>query len=235
MPPAFLNSREDAGLVWTVIVLAFVLYKVPGVFRNLADIVWLVIKPPLVLLFGGAALYCAGILAVANQLGVWETSAAKETVYWFLGAGLVLAGHALNARPDPYYARTLLRRALRVAILIEFIVNFYVFPLGVELLFVPVVGLLGIVEVWNKGQAEPDARLATLTGGALAILGWVVLVSVLVRIGLHPGDLLTRNTLERVLIVPALTIAFTPFLYLVALLSRRQQENNIRRRFALTF
>jgi hypothetical protein len=179
MPPAFLNSRE-----------------VPGVFRNLADIVWLVIKPPLVLLFGGAALYCAGILAVANQLGVWETSAAKETVYWFLGAGLVLAGHALNARPDPYYARTLLRRALRVAILIEFIVNFYVFPLGVELLFVPVVGLLGIVEVWNKGQAEPDARLATLTGGALAILGWVVLVSVLVRIGLHPAisSLETRSS-----------------------------------------
>jgi hypothetical protein len=153
-------------------VLAFVLCRVPGVFRNLAYVIWLVIKPPLILVFGGAALYCAGILAVADELGVWETSAAKETVYWFLGTALVLAGHAMKARPDPDYARTLLRRALRVAIAIEFIVNFYVFPLGVELVFVPLVGLLGVVEVWNKGQAQPDARLAKLTGGALALLGW---------------------------------------------------------------
>jgi hypothetical protein len=233
MPPAFLNSREDAVLIWSVIMLAFVLYKVPGVFSNLADILWLVIKPPLVFLFGGAAVYCAGVLALADELGVWETSAAKETVYWFLGTGLVLAGHALSARPDPDYARTLLRRALRIAVLIEFIVNFYVFALGVELVFVPVVGLLGIVEVWNNGQATPDPRLARVTGGALAVLGWVVLVSVVVRIGLYPGDLLTRDTLERVFVVPALTISFIPFLYLIAYWSRRQQES-IRRRFALT-
>ena len=80
MPPAFLNSREDAGLVWTVIVLAFVIYKVPGVLGNFSYIVWLAIKPPLVFLFGGAALYCAALLVMANELGVWETSAAKETV-----------------------------------------------------------------------------------------------------------------------------------------------------------
>jgi hypothetical protein len=233
MPPAFLNSREDAGLVWTVIVLAFVIYKVPGVVGNLAHLVWLVIKPPLVFLFGGAALYCAGILAAASTLGVWEASATKETVYWFLGTGLVLAGHATAARPDPDYARALIRRALRVAILIEFIVNFYVFPLGVELVFVPLVGLLGIMEVWNKGQAEPAPRLAKVTGRGLAILGWLVLVTVLVRIGLHPGDLLTRDTLERVLVVPALTVVFIPFLYLVAWWSRWQLER-IQRRFALT-
>jgi hypothetical protein len=233
MPPAFLNSREDAGLVWTVIVLAFVIYKVPSVLGNFSYIVWLAIKPPLVFLFGGAALYCAALLVMANELGVWDTSAAKETVYWFLGTGLVLAGHATKARPDPDYARTLLRRALKAAILIEFIVNFYVFPLSAELVFVPLVGLLGVMEVWNKGQAEPDPRLGKLTGGALAILGWAVLVSFLVRIGLHPGDLLSRDTLERVLVVPALTIAFIPFLYLIAWSSCRQLEG-IRRRFALT-
>ncbi len=232
MPPAILNSREDAGLIWTVIVLAFVIYKAPGVVGNLVHLVWLVIKPPLVFLFGGAALYCAVLLTVASEVGLWEPSATKETVYWFLGTGLVLAAHATKAQPDPDYARALFRRALAAAILIEFIVNFYVFPVAVELVFVPLVGLLGVMEFWNKGQAEPDPRLAKLTGGGLAILGWVVLVSVLVRIGLRPADLLTRTTLERVLVVPALTIGFIPFLYLVALWSRRQQEN-LQRRFAL--
>src|SRR5689334_2481326 len=124
MPPAFLNSREDAGLILTAIVLAVVIYKVPGVLGNFAQIFWLTVRPPLVFLFGGAALYCAVLLVMADKLGVWETPATKETVYWFLGTGLVLAGHATHARPDPGYARMLLRRALRAAILIEFIVNF---------------------------------------------------------------------------------------------------------------
>jgi hypothetical protein len=232
MPPAFLNSREDAGLVWTIVVLAFVIYKVPGVLGNFVHIIWLAVRPPLGFLFGGAAIYCAGIVAAASVLGVWEKTDTKETVYWFLGTGLVLAGHATSTGPDPAYARKLLRRAFKVAILIEFIVNFYVFPLGVELVFLPLVGFLGIMEVWNKAQPEPDPTLARVTGNALAILGWAVLVSLLVRIGLHPGRLLSWGSLEHLLVVPALTLAFVPFLCLIAWWSRRQRDA-IQRRFAL--
>lgn len=235
MPPTFLNSREDAVLIWAAIVLAFVIYKIPGLLGNFAYIVWLAIKPPLVFLFGGAALYSAGVLAVADELGVWERSAAKETVYWFLGTGLVPAGPRGNARPDPAYARTLLRRAVRTAIVVDFVVNLYVFPLAVELVLVPLIALLAVVEVVNKEQPEPEPHqpLARLTDRGLATLGSLVLVSVLVRIGLHPSARLSRDTLERLLVIPALSIAFIPFLYLVALWSRRQQES-IRRRFALS-
>jgi uncharacterized membrane protein len=50
------------------------------------------------------------------------------------GVGLVLVGNATQATPDPTYAKqVLLRRVLKATILTDFVVNFYVFPLGVEI------------------------------------------------------------------------------------------------------
>lgn len=232
MPPDFLNSREDAALIWTVVVVAFVICKNPGVLGSLLGVLWLAVKPPLLFLFGGAAVYCVGILVAANELEVWHTSALKETVYWFVGTGLVLAGHATGARPDPDYARTLLRRALSVTIVVEFIVNLHVFPLAVELAFVPLVAFFLMVDAWNQSQSQANPRLMKFADRGQATIGWLVLLSVLLRIGLHPGDLITRDTLERLLVVPALAIAFIPFLYLVAWYSRRQVDA-VRRHFAL--
>jgi hypothetical protein len=232
MPPDFLNSREDAGLIWAAIFLAFLIYKSPRLVGLPFSILWLALKPPLLFLFGGAAVYCAGILAAASELGAWHTSAAKETVYWFIGTGLILAGHATKEQPGPDYARTLLGRAFRIAIFIEFVVNLSVFPLAIELVFVPVVSLFIIVDAWNQGQSQADPRLVRFADRGLVTFGWLVLLSAALQIGLHSGDVFTRETFERLLVVPALTIAFTPFLLLIAWWSRRQIEN-LRRRFVL--
>ncbi len=128
--------------------------------------------------------------------------------------------------------RTLLGRAFKVAIVIEFVVNLYVFPLAFELPFVPVVSVFIILDAWNQAQSNADPRLVKFTDEVVVAIGWLVLLSVLLRIGLGPGGLITRDALERLLVVPALTIAFIPFLLLNAWYSRREVEN-VRRRFAL--
>ncbi len=61
MPPDFLNSHEDAILVWTIAILSYVTYKSPraigggfvGVFRAF-------LHSKLVLLYGSALLYSSG-------------------------------------------------------------------------------------------------------------------------------------------------------------------------------
>jgi hypothetical protein len=163
---------------------------------------------------------------------LWHTTTLKETVYWFIGTGVVLAGHATEATPGPAYVSKILGRALRVTILLEFIVNLYVFPLAVELMFVPVVGFFLIMDAWIQAQPNVDPSLRKFTDGGLVAIGWFVLLSIALRIGLHPGDLFTRETLERLLVVPTLTITFVPFLCLVVWYSRRQ-VGTLRRHLAL--
>ena len=232
MPPDFLNSREDAGLIWTGVVLACVIYKSPRLTGSMLGLVWIAVKPPLLFLFGGAAIYCAGILVAADELGIWHPSATKETVYWFVGTALVLAGQAAEERPSPDYVRTLLRRAFKVAVVTEFVINLYVFPLAFELVLVPVVSVFILLDAWNQAQERADQRVVKFTDGGLVTIGWLLLLSVVLRIGIHLGDLVARETLERLLVVPGLTLSFIPFLCLVAWYSRRQMEG-LRRRLAL--
>jgi hypothetical protein len=59
----------------------------------------------------------------------------EGTAYWFFTGGVILIGRAVSdAKPsDPGFYRKVLRDAIRFTILIEFLVNLYVFPFAVEL------------------------------------------------------------------------------------------------------
>jgi hypothetical protein len=98
---------------------------------------------------------------VAAWVGLWHTTASKETVYWFITGGPVLVGRAMtHAKPsDPGFYKTLLRQAVRFTILIEFLVNVYVFPLVTELILVPIIVLfVGLQVVAASDPAQAPAR-----------------------------------------------------------------------------
>jgi hypothetical protein len=152
VPPGFLNSREDAILVWTAVVLGYLLYKNPrGIGGSFLAVLRSVFDPKLLLLFGSLAAYSGLLLYGAEEIGVWHAgdSGIKAAVYWFVGTGLVLVGEAVMwARPDDaYLLRRVVKRVVGVTILIEFIVNVYALPLGYELVLVFTVLLFGGMQV----------------------------------------------------------------------------------------
>jgi hypothetical protein len=90
VPPDYLNSREDAILIWTVLILAFAFSR-NG--RAIAGSLWSVVCAlfgKVLILFGLAAAYSAAVLILANRVGLFHASATREAVYWFFGVGLVL-------------------------------------------------------------------------------------------------------------------------------------------------
>ena len=53
--PDFLNSREDAIVLWSAAILGFVLYKdVGGIGRSMVGVLRALLQPKLLLLFGSA-------------------------------------------------------------------------------------------------------------------------------------------------------------------------------------
>jgi hypothetical protein len=221
----FLNSREKAILLWTIALLAFAAVKADGFASSLMSVLRAIAEPKLMLLFGSAALYCAILVLAASEASLWHTTATKETVYWFFGGGVVLVGRAVvAATTDPAFLKKLLGQALRLAIVIEFLVNLYVFPLAVELLLVPFVLLFVMLEV--VAASDPTyAQVHGLVNGVLVAIGLGLLAYVAFSALSDLGGFLTRDNGERFLVAPALTVAFIPFLYCVGWLSRREQAN----------
>ena len=231
-----LDNREKAGVIWLGVIIGY------GTFKN-----WLGVKSSaratarafltwkLLLLFGTAAVFCAGVVLAASWLGLWHTSATKETIYWFFTGGFVLIDRAVTrGKPsDPQFYRWLLTQAVRFTILIEFLVNLYMFPFLVELIVVPLIVALVMAQV----VAASDAALTAVRKPVewmLGLMGFFLLVHVAVEAIAGPPALLARENLETLLIAPALTVAYIPFLAVWAWIARWEEER-LRRRFRVRF
>src|SRR5437763_4508794 len=106
MPPDFLNSREDAILVWTFLLVAYLLFADYRVTMASAwNIAQAFFVPKLLVVFGVAALYAAGLVLLAGRIGLWHTTALKETIYWFAGSAVVLIGAAVESTPGWAYVK----------------------------------------------------------------------------------------------------------------------------------
>lgn len=227
MPPDFLNSREDALALWAVVVLAFSFYKAPReIGTALLGVFHALIHPKLLLLFGAAVVYCGLVIYAAKELGLWHTTALKETIYWFVGTGVVLVGDAVaRANPsDPRFLRRVLRRVVGVTILIEVIVNLYVLPFSVEFVLLFVVLTFVGLQVVARHDESVAPRVRTVIDGVLATVGVFYVSYFLAR---AIGDLdgfVSRERTEDFLVPLALTVMLIPFLYGVAWVSRYDQE-----------
>lgn len=230
MPPDFLNGREDAALIWVTAVISLAVVKDPrGIGGSAYAVLRAALHPKLLLLVGSAALYSTALVYAAAETHFWHSAALKETVYWFVGSGIVLVGTAVTeaAATDARIVRQVVKRVFAATVLIEFIANLYALPVGYELVLVPLAFLLVAVRAIGPTRGV-DAQTLRFIDGLLVSVGLVYLVYFAVRALGDLGALFTRDNAEGFLVGPVLTIALLPFLYGVAWLSRREQAGSRR-------
>jgi hypothetical protein len=231
--PDFLNSREDAIVLWALALLGFVLYKnAREVGRSMLAVLRAALHPKLVLLFGLALAYSAVVIYAASELGLWHRPALKVTAYWFVGTAIVLAGSALTdgARDRRAYLRKVLRRVVAVTIVIEFVVAVYSLPLVLEIALVGTAIVFAGMQVVAQHDPKTSAITRQFIDGVLVSVGLVWFGYFTLRVATDASGFLTREHAEDFFVPPMLTLALVPFLLGAAWLSRREQEN-LRRRF----
>lgn len=233
MFPGFLNSREDAILLWALVILGFVLYKDPrGIAGSFLGVLRALIHRKLLLLFGSALIYSAALVYAASELGMWHMTTLKATIYWFLGSALVLAGAAVTegAQSERVLLRKVVRRVVAVTLVTDFVVNVYALPFAIEVLCVFVLfAFAGMQAVAAHDTSMPHATRRFIDGVLGAVGVFYVGYFVIRALG-DPDGFLTRENAEEFLIGPVLTLAFIPLLLGAAWLSRREQRQ-FRQRF----
>jgi hypothetical protein len=233
MPPDFLNSREDAIMLWSAAILGFVLYKdFGGISRSMVGVLRALLQPKLLVLFGSALAYSVAIVYLAHELGLWHVPALKVTTYWFIGTAVVLAGNAVSEgmRDQSAHLRKVLGRVLAITILIEFVVGVYALPLAVELVCVGVLFLFSGMQVLAQHDSTTPQATRKFIDGVLIAVGVLYLTYFAIRVVTDMDGFFTRKNAEDFLVPPLLSVALVPFLLGAAWISRREQES-LRRRF----
>lgn len=230
-----LDPREKAVLAWAALILCLAVVKGDGFIGNVGACVRALLAWKLMLAFGMAALYSTLLLWAASEAGLWHQTATKATIYWFLGTGVLLVGRAIDAgRPGiPIPWRAFLREALKLAIVVDFLLNFYVLPFLVEFVFlIPVVAFC----VLTKAMAPHDRnanQLRPWINGVLFCIALGLTANLVVRVVGDPGGFFDRESAEDFLVAPAMSVALVPYLCTVAWYSRRELENLRRRLLVL--
>lgn len=70
MPPDFLNSREEATLVWLLLLATFLLWNDPrGVTTPVGRVLATSVQAKLAILFGFVLVYAAALVCLAWRIG----------------------------------------------------------------------------------------------------------------------------------------------------------------------
>jgi hypothetical protein len=161
-------------------------------------------------------LYIAGLVSGLHYLGLWMPSHTTTTIFWTISVALVTLVKINSITEDEHYFKKAALDQVRLLVLFEFIINFYVLSLWLELAIVPILAFLGGMLV----VAESDTRykpVKTLLDWVFAIVGGVLISWSLYQAATHLDTFATSITLKDLALPPLMSLAFLPFIYIMAL------------------
>jgi hypothetical protein len=211
------NNRELATIIWAGGFFAWALSKA-AIRSSVKDLTkaFLSITVPLLLML----VYVFGLIYVFRSFGLWKVSNLKDTILWFVGGALVMLVIKNKAGKDKFFRNTAISSVALIVVL-EFVVNLYVFKFWIEMITVPLMTLVFAM----KAMAELDRQykiIERFLESIMMIYGVAVLLFTVFAISADFSEFATLETLKSFLLPPVLTVCFLPFIYIFALFATYQ-------------
>lgn len=212
-----LSNREIAITIWFSIFLVWVLTNkdVRKSFLELFKAIFVtqIIFPITILIF-----YVGVLVWALQKFNFWEPAHIKSTVFWLFGA-IILFFNNFKAKTSRYFSE-IIKDSFKLAIVIDYVFNFYVFSLPVELAFVPVLFLVVTTQAYSQTKEEEKYILTgKILSRVMGIFGIIIFTFTIYKTITNFEPLINIFSLKDLLLPLFLTIALVPLLYLVALYS----------------
>lgn len=212
-----LDNRERALTIWIFVFLIWITFNKAvrdSMFSVLKAFFSIKILIPFCLMF----VYIITLIFVAYKLQIWESYLLKDTIILGFVIGFTMFLNINKANSENNYFKKTILESIKLTVILEFIVNLYVFSLPIEIVLVPILAILTVMLVVSstKKEFEPVKKLLNLV---LAIIGIYFLYHALMSISSSFGNFATLKNLKEFLLLPFLTIAYIPFIYFLALYS----------------
>jgi len=210
------NNREIATAIWLTLFAVWILTKsnvrtsITGVFRAFLN--WKIL-----LCVAAMMLYTIAIVAALYAIGFWQLPMIKDTVLWFCFTAFSMVMRFSTSRENDNIMRTVFTDSVKLVIFLEFLIGTYVLSLPVELVFVPFVTIVMMLDAVAKLD-EKYADVTKSTTFLLGVIGFAIFgFAVSHAIG-DFRDLETMNTVRTIAFPPLMSIAFIPFIYVLVVI-----------------
>lgn len=204
------SNREIAFIFWAFVSLIFI-FKSKPIRQSLANLFKALFAKQILILLLLMLSYIALLLAILMHFHLWNFSLSKEAIYWIFGTGFILIMNALS-RTDKNYIRKILLENLKLLVILEFLINFYTFPLLVELVLIPLLFIIFAMGAFVEEKKEYQL-IKKIIDWIKMLFGASIIISILIKTINGYGNLVTLDNIRTLLLPPLLTILYIPFLY----------------------
>jgi hypothetical protein len=211
-----LTNRELATLFWLAILFAFILWK-PDIRKSARAVAAAFLEPKIVLPLALFVAWMVGVVWMAAQLGIWQPSMVKDTLFWVV-PGFVLFMGSVKAAEEPRFFRRRLVEAIGLTALLEFYLNIATLDLIWELLLQPLIFILAAMSL--VAARDPAAKtVKRLADALLAVIVLGLLAPPTIRLISDAATLEAINTVRDVALPVWLTGGALPAIYVLSLYS----------------
>lgn len=210
------NNREISLFIWFGIFIIFVLTQ-KSMRNSMADVVKLLFGKYFLAIYLTLGIYLFGTFSLLKATGLWTSVDIKDSIFWLFSVAFVLV-FSLNKAKDSKYFKEILIDTIKVIAILEFVINFYNFSLVTELILLPVL----IFIVMLQAVAEMDsknAQVAKLLTNLMAIFGFGLLIYSIYQMANGYSDFFKLGTIHSFILPIILTVLFLPYLYCLSLYS----------------
>ena len=206
-----LDNREIAFLAWFCLTAGAILWKTRH-SQALGNLLCLLVKRPILCLFGAVAAYVAACTWLLSIPGWWQWTNLKTTLLWTGGFALVAVFNYEKAGAGKPYFRATILEAIGITAFLSFIASSHTFGLFTELtlaFFLIVLVLLSAITE-REGTLKSIHNVAT---ALLTLLSLLMLGNSTYHIATGFGDFATSHTAREFALPVLSTAMFLPFLY----------------------
>ncbi len=209
------STRELSVLVWTSIIFMILVCK-KKLRLGFVKILKIFFSKRIILPFLVMVLFILGAIILLYYLELWNKSLLKDTAFWFFGVAFVLFFTVNNAH-DIGFFKGILKESIKWLLIIEFLIGFYTFSFLTELILVPVITIIVLIQAYSKIKTEYD-KVNKLATNILAGIGIIIFSFVFYKTIFNNKELFTPSTLLSFLLPVILTVLLLPFLYFLEVL-----------------
>lgn len=214
------SSREIVAASFIIIVIIFAVSH-KSIRPSVVSVIRAALSKQIVFPFLLMIAY-AGLLTFLFSLSsFWKWYYLKDIIIWVLFVGTPICFNAALKDRDAYYFRNIITDNIKLAVLVEFLISTFTFPILVEILLQFMLLLLGMLQVY-AGSKEEYASAKKLIDWLLAIIGLFVLVYSLIEAVKTYAELDLIDLLVSVITPLVFSVFYLPVAYLLAVYSEYQ-------------
>ena len=209
-----LDNREIAIFFWMGVLFIWAIFNkkirqsIIGVLKALTKKA-VAISSLLMILYIGLMIY------LSQKIDLWRPSNLGETILWIFGVAFVMFVNVNHASEDNYF-RNIVVDNLKFVVILEFITNVYVFNLWIELILVPIMAFIGAI--WGYSSFDlKNKKVHSFFTAIVGIIGFFFLIYAVYNIIIDFQGFASINNLREFMIPLIFTVAFLPFIYVLAL------------------